>query len=157
MHHQQVVKPPRKKLKAFLCPSSGVLGANAVVRLNHASLPANVTSHYEDHSGLVWRPWRPKSLIGQNMQKQIETLALPPKVDAVPINNDDTESDSDEEDAAIQTKKVQTVVPAAVMTTHVATVDKQHARPMKYTFVVGSDTQKGKDRLCFDTKYISIK
>ena len=68
--------------------------------------------------------------------------------------NNDTESDSDHEDAAIPQKNVQTPIPAAVLTANAATVEKPAKRVVKYTFVVGSDVRKRKSVVFAHTLYL---
>jgi len=153
MQHEQTTKPLRKKLKASFHSNSFVSVHNGGASLRYATLPVDVTSYDEQYRPTT--AWRPKSLICQNMQKNAQTLASEPKDPTMANNNyeNDTESDSDPEDAAIPQQNVQTPVPVASLTADVATVEKPAKRTVKYTFVVGIDVRKGKS-VFLHTHYI---
>jgi len=141
MQHKQTPKPPRKKLKAFFRGNSFVSVLCGGANLQGATFPVDTTSHNEQYSSTT--AWRPKSLICQNMQKNAQTLALVPHEPTMAncSYENDTESDSDHEDAVIPQKNAHTPIPAAVLTADAATVQKPAKRTVKYTFVVGSDVR----------------
>jgi len=154
MQHEQTTKPLRKKLKASFHGNSFVSVLCGGASLQDATFPVDTTSDNEQYRSTT--AWRPKSLICQNMQKTAQKLASEPKESIMANNNynNDTESDSDHEDAAIPQKNVQTPIPAAVLTADAATIEKPAKRTVKYTFVVGSDVRKRKSVVFAHTLYL---